>query len=196
MKRLPSIGLAIFALALASVNIMAQGSGVAQGKGQTVIPVAANIVVDQACKRAANEHKSVMLIYHASWCGWCKKLDSVLDKPAVKAIVDKYFVVTHLTVLESDAHKAEENPGGMDMLKAQGGEKAGLPFIVMLDGKGKMTINSIMKVDGKEANTGCPYEPQEIEHFMKMVRTAAPKITKEEAKILTENFEALKKAGK
>jgi thioredoxin-related protein len=39
---------------------------------QTPVPTAST-VLSAAYKKAGDENKSILLIFHASWCGWCKK---------------------------------------------------------------------------------------------------------------------------
>lgn len=128
-------------------------------------PPPADAVLKDAQAVAKKEGKNVLVIFHASWCGWCKKLDGFLADKAMKPIVEKALVVVHLTVLESPDKKADENPGGGDLMKRLGGDKAGLPFMAILDPAGKMVINSI----AKEGNTGYPAAPGEIAHFLTML---------------------------
>ncbi|MBK7374589.1 MAG: hypothetical protein IPJ02_03205 [Chitinophagaceae bacterium] len=52
-----------------------------------------------------------MLIFHASWCGWCHKMDTSLNDISVKRFFDDNFVITHITVLESKGKERLENPG-------------------------------------------------------------------------------------
>ena len=75
------------------------------------IPTTENILAT-AYKQAAKEHKNVFLIFHASWCGWCKKLDTSMNDVATKKYFYDNFVTVHLTVLESAENKNLENPGG------------------------------------------------------------------------------------
>jgi hypothetical protein len=66
----------------------------------------------------------------------------------------------------------------------------------MSNAEGKMIMNSIRPaVEGdKGGNVGCPYEPNEIEHFMKMLAKSAPRLTSAEANTVRNAFAALKKA--
>jgi len=59
----------------------------------------------------------------------------------------------------------------MDYMKKWSGEKAGLPFMVILDPSGKKLIDSNVD-DAKQSNIGYPAKPDEIAHFMKMLGSA------------------------
>jgi len=136
----------------------------------------ADSVVTKARKAGVASHKNVLVVFHASWCGWCHKFDDFMTKSDAGKLVGSSFEVIHLTVLESDNHKADENPGGMDLMKAWKGDKGGIPFMVVLDSKtGKMIMNSNMKNEA-EGNMGYPAAPEEIAHFMKMLEKGAPQL--------------------
>jgi hypothetical protein len=128
-----------------------------------------------------------------------------LSKLEVKSAIDRHFVTVLLDVMESPQNKARENPGGVEVLEANGGKGAGLPFLYFSDAKGKLIANSNrppgfglpLGQEGKDkgGNVGCPYEPFEIAWFMEMVRKAAPKMTEKERAEVQGAFEALKKKG-
>ena len=42
------------------------------------------------------------VIFHASWCGWCKKLDAFLDDKDMGALMKSGFVIVHIDVLEQN----------------------------------------------------------------------------------------------
>lgn len=139
-------------------------------------PTSAELLT-KAKAQAAQEHKNVMVIFHASWCGWCKRLDSFLADKEMSKVMEDNFVIVHLDVMENGDKVALENAGGMDLMKQWDGEKAGLPFTVILDASGKKLIDSNEK--GKEGgNIGYPAAPNEIAHFMKMLVESAPRLTK------------------
>lgn len=181
------------ALALLAVLVPAL---VASAQEPTPKPAPAKMMVDSAVAKAAKENKSVMVIFHASWCGWCKRLDKWMASPGAKEFFDKEFVVVHLTVLENDPKmKAHENFGGMDYMKAWHGEKAGLPFTAMLDGTGKLVINSNSKSEGKEGNIGCPWAPEEQDWFFGMLAKARPAVSKGVLTSLRDNLQTYVKAN-
>jgi thiol-disulfide isomerase/thioredoxin len=59
---------------------------------------AAEEILTPVYAKAKSEKKNVLLIYHASWCGWCRKMDSSLLSKVIRPLIDRYYVTTHLTV--------------------------------------------------------------------------------------------------
>jgi hypothetical protein len=143
-------------------------------------------VLEEAKAKAAAGQKNVFLIFHASWCGWCKLLDKFIETPENKAILDRYFVVAHLTVQEHDDKTALNSPGGEEILARVGGTKSGLPFFAFLDARGALIVNSTRPPEGKRAgaNIGYPVQPQEIDWFMAMLRKAVPALKEGEARAI------------
>ncbi len=122
--------------------------------------------------------KNVLVIFHASWCGWCHKFDDFLEKTDEGKLVKNGLEIVHVTVLENDPkQKVNENEGGVDFMTELGGKDAGLPFMAIIDSKtGKMVVNSLMKEKDQASNTGYPAKPEEIKHFMKMLDMGAKKL--------------------
>jgi len=136
-------------------------------------PPSAASLLDQAKSQASRERKNVLVIFHASWCGWCHRLDETFlaDKEMGKLVNDS-FVVLHLDVLEHGDKKSLENAGGEELMGQWGGKESGLPFLVVLNSKGTKLMDSNRTGDAR-SNIGYPAQPQEIGHFVKMLRTSA-----------------------
>ncbi|WP_312076355.1 thioredoxin family protein [Chryseobacterium sp.] len=147
----------------------------------------AEAVVSKAISQAKKENKKVLLIFHASWCGWCKKMDKNLQKPEVEPYFSKNFVTTHLTVMESPAKKNLENPGGEKFLTKYGASNDdGIPFWVILNAKGEMEENSLNE---KKENLGCPASPEEVDSFIKKLAKTT-KLKKDELEKIKTVFAA------
>ena len=91
-----------------------------------------------------------------------------------KLIGDNYVVVK-LDVMENPDKKDLENAGGMNLMREWNGEKSGLPFMVVLDANGKKLADS-NRLGTQGTNIGYPAKPEEIAHFMKMLKSA-PKMS-------------------
>lgn len=154
MKRFALLGLLVFSTALAQA------------------PRPAQDMVAEAQAKAVKGGKKTMVIFHASWCGWCKRLDAFMDQPQFKQIFAKNYEIVHLTVLESPDKKALENKGSDAVLKSVGGEGQGLPFMAVLGADGKTLINSRRpsEKDPNGENIGHPMVAEEVAHFMTMLR--------------------------
>lgn len=127
----------------------------------------ADVVLTEARTKAARGNKKVMVIFHASWCGWCHKMNTSLNDPAVKPFFDKNFVITHLTISESEGKKHLENPGAEELNKKWGGGDQGIPFWVIMDKDGNILADS-QSEPGK--NVGCPATAEEVAHFIHVLK--------------------------
>ncbi len=153
---------------------------VAPASAQFVKPAPAESIVNAALKQAATSDRNVWVIFHASWCIWCKRLDKMLDDPAIEAIVGKHYIVTHLDILETQQGKKDslENPGGAAIATKLGGEKSGLPFFAFLDATGKKLADSNVMPNGQ--NIGYPATKAEIAEFGKLLEKSAPRMSDQE----------------
>lgn len=162
-------------------------------------PPKAEDVLKDAKLKAADKNKAIYLIFGASWCEACHQLDSFLAAPEIAVIFDRYFIIAKVSVGEAAAgHPTWDNPGSDSLMMKYGGVTSGgeaaLPFIVLLDQKAKLIVNSNNPRKGKtpSAGTGFPTEPDEIDWFLRMLRKAAPAITENETRAIQEG---LRKAG-
>jgi thiol-disulfide isomerase/thioredoxin len=158
---------------------------------QTTPEPASGILAD-AYKLAAKENKNVMVIFHASWCGWCKKMDASINDPSCKAFFDRSFVIVHLTILESKDKKNLENPGAEDIFNENGGKGGGIPYFLIFDKKGKLLADSKFKpasaaADAKPSNIGCPAADDEVAAFIEILKKTS-KISDSEIQAVAERF--------
>jgi uncharacterized protein YyaL (SSP411 family) len=156
--------------------------------GQTAAPDSAQTVVHAAVLKAQSSKVNVLLIFHATWCSWCKRLETAFSDSTIKPIIDKNYIVAMLDVKErGEKVQTFENPGGQKFLSDFGGDKSGLPFIVFLNGKGKMIANS--NVMPKEQNIGYPGSIEEIDAFVMLLKKTAPRITNKQLDDMKDYFE-------
>ncbi len=145
--------------------------------GQTSKPDSAKNILNYSIELAMKSNKSVFVIFHASWCIWCKRLDAALESSELKKIFDDHFVIVHIDVLEKKEKIDElENPGGEKIMADLGGKDAGLPFFVFLNSKGKKIVDS--KSMPENQNIGYPAAKEEVETFVRMLKKSSNSLTK------------------
>lgn len=173
------------ALLLGIVTIFLAGTIAAQ----TEKPLPAGKVMNNAYAASKETGKNVFLIFHATWCSWCKRLEKAMDSQELKPIFEKYFVITYLDVLERGEKIAQyENPDGKALMDKLGGATAGIPFYAFINAEGKTLATS--NVMPKDSNIGYPGSLEEINAFMKILKTGAPNINDDDYNTL---FTYLKK---
>jgi thioredoxin-related protein len=138
-------------------------------------PLSANEILKEATAQAAKEKKKVFILFHASWCGWCHRMDSIMNNAACKKLFDDNFVIRHLVVMESEKNKQLENPGGMELLTKYHGKDKGIPFWLIFDVKGNLVADCMMRpdnvgLDQPGENSGCPATREEVAHFVKVLK--------------------------
>ncbi|HSU29114.1 MAG TPA: thioredoxin family protein [Chitinophagaceae bacterium] len=138
-------------------------------------PPSADEILIEAYQQAAKENKAVFIMFHASWCVWCHRMDDSMKEPALKKYFDDYFVIRHLVVDETDAKKNEENPGANELRLKYHGDGAGIPFWLMLDKNGKLLADSKLRpagasMDEPGENVGCPAAEDEVNYFIGLLK--------------------------
>lgn len=134
---------------------------------------AAEAVLKEASATAARESKNVFIIFHASWCGWCRKMDASMNDGSVKSFFDKSYVIRHLTVHESKGKEALENPGALELLEKYNGADSGIPYWLIFDKDGNLLADSRLKKGEDQPageNTGCPASADEVAYFINVLR--------------------------
>lgn len=158
---------------------------------ETAMP-STETVMTKAYAQAKAENKKVMVIFHASWCGWCKKMEASIAEPKLKKFFDDNYVIVTLAVKESKGKEHLENPGSLAFLTKYKGEKAGLPFWFITDASGKELADSQIRPEGAGLDTygdnvGCPAADNEVAHFAKILKNTS-KLKDNEIAMISERF--------
>ena len=137
-------------------------------------PLSSEEIMKEAFTSAKKQNKKVLVMFHASWCGWCHKMDTSLNDASVKKFFDDNFVIRHLVVFESKGKENLENPGALEMLTKHDGKDQGIPFWLIFDKDEKFLADSRMKtkINGVEKlqNTGCPATEEEVDYFIGVLK--------------------------
>lgn len=128
-------------------------------------------ILNKAFEQAKTENKNVFIMFHASWCGWCKKMDASIKSEAINDFFNENYIIEHLVVKESKDKKHLENPGADEILSKYGGDKSGIPYWLIFNSKGNLLADSkmsenelVLKEEG--TNIGCPGTQEEVEAFI------------------------------
>jgi len=155
-------------------------------------PATADEILGKAIKIAQKENKAVFLIFHASWCGWCKRMDAAMNDDSCVEYFNKNFVIAHLVVHEVPDNEYLENPGADELLAKYKGDMAGIPFWLIFDNEGNLITDSFIREEGVSTdepgtNIGCPGLDNEVAAFIKKLKLASS-MTEDEELRLTERF--------
>jgi thiol-disulfide isomerase/thioredoxin len=148
----------------------------------------ASEIMQEAMQTAAKENKNILIIFHASWCGWCHKMDTAINDKTCKDFFYKNYVIRHLVVDESPDKKNLENPGAADLRTKYHGDDEGIPFWLILDKDGKLLADSQIRpngagIDTKGENVGCPATEKEVAYFIDVLKKTSAIIDAEQAAI-------------
>jgi thiol:disulfide interchange protein len=135
-------------------------------------------LVSEAVKTAKAEDKAVFIHFKASWCIWCKRLETFLEDPQMGKMLKDHYVLVGLDVMERGEKTVLENPGANAFLDSLGGANAGLPFCVFLDKDGKKIADS--RIMPENQNVGYPGVAEEISAFAALLKRTAPGLGPEE----------------
>jgi len=113
----------------------------------------------QARKKSMTEGKKILVHLGFPACGWCRVLDGFLE--ANGRLFEDRFVLLKIDV-EMMA-KGDEIAARLQ----EGTDRLGYPWIAVLDTDGRVITTSV-RPNGE--NIGCPVLPNEIDHFVKMLR--------------------------
>jgi thiol-disulfide isomerase/thioredoxin len=154
-------------------------------------PSSAEDILKEAFRQAAQEKKNVFILFHASWCGWCRKMDTAMNDKKVKKFFDDNYVTRHLVVYESKGKEQLENPGALELLKKYKGDEQGIPYWLIFDNEGKLLGDSKLRSEGagldQGDNMGCPASEKEVEQFVKLLKKTSS-LEEDKLKIIFARF--------
>lgn len=132
----------------------------------------------EALAQASSQDKLVFLHFGAPWCGWCHKLEDFLARTDMAPLFARQFIDLKIDV--------DRMTGGKELQARFKADQKGIPWFAFLDRDGKDVVDS----DGPKGNVGYPAAPEEIEHFIAMLKKAAPKLSAEEVATIEKELQA------
>jgi thiol-disulfide isomerase/thioredoxin len=158
---------------------------------QAQAKLSANEILKEAGEKAAKENKKVFVMFHASWCGWCHRMDASMNDEDVKKYFDDNFIVRHFVVDESADKKDLETPGANEIRTKYHGDGQGIPYWLVFDSKGNMLADSKMRKEGegpeKGQNTGCPAAEAEVAYFIDVLKSTT-KLKEDQLEKISKRF--------
>ncbi len=131
----------------------------------------ASVIMSEAYAKAEKEDKKVFIMFHASWCGWCKKMDAKMNDPALKAYFDDNFVIEQLVNMEQKQKVYLDTPVAETMFKKYTNNKSiGIPFWLIFNAKGELLEDSF-NANNKDKNIGCPQQDHEVKEFVRILKS-------------------------
>ncbi len=149
---------------------------ITNGKAQTKTE-SADTIIKEAQAEAAKSDKNIFIIFHASWCIWCHRMDTAMNDKTVKSFFDNNYIIKHLTVDERGEKESLNNPGANQLRTKYGGDNQGIPYWFILDKKGTLLADSRVHSDDGSvtgSNVGCPARPDEVDYFIKVLKKTSP----------------------
>src|SRR5262245_10510964 len=129
--------------------------------------------------QAKKEDKQLFLIFGSPTCRWCRVFEKYHADAAVSGVISKHLVLVKVDV--------EENGGGQEMY-SEYGKARGVPAFVILNAAGKVLGDS---GDG-DKNIGFPFQPDEIDRYFAVMKTACPRLTDAEIQVLRDKLKEVR----
>ena len=137
-------------------------------------PPSADQIMEEARKQAEKEHKNVFVMFHASWCGWCHRMDNSMNDETCKKFFTDNYVIRHLVVDESADKLNLENPGAKELRTKYYGDGQGIPYWLIFDKDGKLLSDCKIRETGAAPesgnNIGCPSSEKEVAYFLDILK--------------------------
>jgi len=94
----------------------------------------AHAEIKEALKKAAAEHKRVIVVFGANWCFDCHVLDEAFHRPDLAAIIAANYEVVHV-----DIGRGKKNQDLMTKYEVP--MKKGIPGLAVLEANGKVVYS-------------------------------------------------------
>jgi thioredoxin-related protein len=150
----------------------------------------ADAILKEAKNEAIKNDQNIFVIFHASWCIWCHRMDTTMNDQTVKSFFESNYIIKHLTVDERGEKEKFNNPGADELRKKYGGENQGIPYWFILDKNGKLLADCRLHSDDGTltgSNVGCPAKQEEVDYFIKVLRKTSH-LTGEQLQAIRERF--------
>jgi thioredoxin-related protein len=137
--------------------------------------------LDLLLKQAGLENRNVFMVLGFTGCGGCKLFEKYHSDPGVKAILNKYFIITYIDY--------KKTRGGKELYARYASTAA--PSWTIFDPDGKVLVNSDAPVPGikdTKANIGYPSGKMEIGYYLNALKLAAPAIKNSECDFLADRL--------
>ena len=156
------------------------------------VPADTKSIIKEACREAAEQNKNAFIIFHASWCIWCHKMDSSINDVTCKKFFDDNYIIKHITVFEVKEKARLNNAGAQEFLAAHHAAEQGIPAWFIFDKDGNLLSDSQLRSknvgpDTEGSNVGCPANGQEINYFISVLEKTS-KISGEEKEAIKKRF--------
>lgn len=135
----------------------------------------AETVLSQAAQEASATRRSILLTIGHSRCGWCLRFDAYYKRPAVRRILEKYFVVAKI-----DSIKMEDGK-----LVFSRFAQPGTPAWVILSPE----LHAVADSFRNQKNVGYPSMPDEVQYYLDGLRKAQPNLTDTELATLASQLD-------
>lgn len=128
---------------------------------------AASVALKEGIDAAKSSGRRVFLHFGAPWCGYCRKLEAWMARPEIGALLAKDYVDVKID--------QDRMTGAKEIFERYRKDKKteGIPWIAVLD---PATGKALADSDGPEGNIGFPEKPEEVAHFIGMLRSSASKL--------------------
>lgn len=137
-------------------------------KSHEAQPISAEARLKEGIAAAKADGKLVLLHFGAPWCVYCRKLDAWLARDDVRARLGRAYVDVKI-----DVDRMISGPEIFERYR-RGSKDAGLPWMAIVNpaSAGRAMATS----DARSGNIGFPGKPEEIAHFIAMLKQTSKKL--------------------